>query len=151
MYILDVKMSVQLLQALVQRLQGDETTLEMTGYLSELDTHLLPEAKFSDWPRSGGERGVDIPLTEDNVKTLVRSILPRVGLRKKIHTIRILHDNKLLFYAEDNFMQWAGVEGRYNKGAGVTSKIESAFLDELVAKGILRNYSLHEPPSEHWE
>lgn len=152
MYILDVKMPVQLLQTLVQVFESDYSVLTLIGGLSQLDTHLLENVTFRDWPASGGDRSADIPLTQKNVQVIVESILPRVGIRTNVYEVAISnsHEAKLLFSAIDNFYPVLGIEGTYNKGALVASRIDVQLLDDLVEKQIIRKYLVVDPPSDDW-
>ncbi|HET6314138.1 MAG TPA: hypothetical protein VFH60_09900, partial [Chloroflexia bacterium] len=144
MYILDVRLPVQLLQELVRLFQGDSTVLALGGGLSQLDVHLLENVTLDTEPGRPRYGVAEIPLTEKNVSALVSSILPRVGVASRIHEVTIARgegvDPKLLFYAVDNFSHWKCIVGRYNKGAGLTARVDTKLLESLVERQIIRKY-----------
>ena len=154
-YVLDVRLPVQLLQSLVQVFKGDTTILTLVGGLDYLDAHLLENVTYRDWDHSGGDRAAEIPLTRKNVHILVESILPHVGVRRNVYEVTIedvdSDRRKILFKAYDNFDRWPGIEGTYNKGAVVTSRIDVQVLDDLVAKQVIRKYLVHDTPDTDWD
>src|SRR6266849_5227166 len=97
MYILDVIMPVQLLQALLPVFQSDSSTLSVEGDFSQLDAQLLDNVTITDWPSSGHNRFAQIPLTQHNVEALIESILPRIGIHTRVYHVKVKRAGKLLF------------------------------------------------------
>ena len=112
--------------------------LSFEGDLSQCDTSVLRDCSFT--PTDVLRRNtvqplgdfVIIPLDPDTKDTLLKSVLPRVGLRSRINHIQIEKDGRRLFGAYDNFdidCVW------------FDSSVGKEFFDSLVACGAIRSYT----------
>jgi hypothetical protein len=142
-YVVDVKRPIELLQMLIQELGDDETTLELEGDLSRLDVQCLEgEVKLRAWTQCGDSMAVNIVLSEMNKTALIKSLLPRLGLRKRVYGITLKKAGQMLFHAYDNFCPWPDLSNRhsYQKVAQISSQVSKELLDKLVETNVIREY-----------
>lgn len=143
MYVLDVKKPIELLQMLIKELGDDEIIVEFEGDLSQLDVQCLEgDVKLLTLAQRGDSRAVNIVLSEMNKAVLVKSLLPRLGVRKRVYEIRLKKAGKLLFYAYDNFCPWPDLSNRrsYQKVAQISSQVSKDLLAKLVEANVIREY-----------
>lgn len=72
-----------------------------------------------------------LPLDDDTVDEITRCILPRIGLRRRVHHVLLEKAGTLVFASYDWFH-----EGM----AWVTKDIRTGVLDDLVEQGVLKSY-----------
>jgi hypothetical protein len=114
-YVVDVKRPIELLQMLIQELGGD---------LSRLDIQCLEgEVKLRAWMQCGDSRAVNIVLSEMNKTALIKSLLPRLGVRKRVYGITLKKAGQMLFHAYDNFCPWPEQPAFLSEGS--TDKLSS--------------------------
>jgi hypothetical protein len=142
MYRLEVKKPLDLLRLLVEEFSSPDVLLNLSGDVSQFDRHLFgDDVEVKDWPQSGRDRHITIPLSAKNVSAVIESVLPRIGVRSRIYQITIERGGETLFSAFDNFSGkvW-GLSSE--KGAGISSSVSQELLERLAQLGVIRSYAL---------
>jgi hypothetical protein len=130
-YILRVKQPVGTVVALVRMLCGDDTTLSLTGSLTQLDWRWLEPDTYTVVEYSEYTHGVTIKLTSHNCEALAERVLPRVGLAHNVHEVTIKKGENLSFAAYDNF---------YPQLVSTGFGVDGSTLRRLVSDNLLQCY-----------
>jgi hypothetical protein len=143
-YVLDIKRPIELMQALIEEYGDSDTFLRLVGDVTQLSSNSLDDVRVFSWPGSGDSFIAEIPLTDSNRAALVKSILPRVGIRRRVYGVIIVRGDRELFASCDNFYYWPMDKHHvYNKGAIISTEVSTSFLDELVERGVIRGYDVN--------
>lgn len=136
-YSLEVRRPVPLMNALIEAFCGD-AHLSLEGDLSKLNwagnapTHPRISAvlrRQTSWPK---QDFAVLPLEWETIFEIKRSVLPVVGLAKRIAHVQIEQRRELVFGAYDEFH--AGC-------TWITQRVEASLLDRLKRDGCLKSYS----------
>ena len=82
----------------------DGAILAMIGDLRQADFRNIPGVSFTEPPtHPPSSAAVRIPLVGNNKTLVAHSLLPRIGLRKRVWNVEIIVEDAVVFAAYDGF------------------------------------------------
>ncbi len=144
---------VAFLSTVIDLVAGPDTRLLLIGDLSRcgseidtfpgvtnVDTSILSREEQGLW--NGSSRFVSLPLTVETKDFIIRSILPRIGLKRHLWHILIGGPSGRLFVSYDNFDP---------NGRGADINLPAETLDALVDQGLVERYIVDPSDKEMME